>query len=105
MHLSNPITIPAETHNTLKAEPHSHIESDPELGFEIPCKMAVGCVLFVMILAGADIAFPISRVAKYTSKPCHSNWMAIKRIYRYLQGTVHIGILDYGTINDLRLVG
>jgi len=40
-----------------------------------------------------DIAFAVSNVAYYCSKPNKSHWTAVKRIFRYLRGTTHHGLL------------
>ena len=32
-----------------------------------------------------DIAFAVNNVAKFSSKPTKTHWMAVKRILRYLQ--------------------
>ena len=40
-----------------------------------------------------DIAFAVSKVARYTSKPTVEHWKAVKHIFRYLVGTINHGIL------------
>lgn len=58
-----------------------------------------------MVLTRPDIAFAINRVAKYTNNPHHSHWTAVKRIFRYLFGTLHMGISYSGSLSDLTLCG
>ena len=39
-----------------------------------------------------DIAYAIGNLAKFSSKPTNVHWMALKRVLRYLKGTVDFGI-------------
>lgn len=36
----------------------------------------------------SDLAFAISSVAKHSSNPGFKHWIAVKRIFRYIQGTI-----------------
>ena len=58
-----------------------------------------------MVLTQPDIAFVVSRVAKFTSKPRNSHWTTVKRIFRYLSGTLTMGISYFSTPPDLNLRG
>ena len=53
---------------------------------------AVGSLLYLSIWTRPDIAFAVNNVAKYCSAPKQEHWQAIKRILRYLQGTVEHGL-------------
>ena len=57
---------PADTHNPLQA---SQGPDDVLLPSSIPYREAVGCLMYAMVLTRPDIAFAVSRVAKFTSKP------------------------------------
>jgi hypothetical protein len=61
--------------------------------------------MYAMVLTRPDIAFAVSRVAKYTNSPRNSHWTAVKRIFRYLAGTIHEGISYSGSRSDLILRG
>ena len=39
-----------------------------------------------------DIAFAVSMVAKFSSKPTKQHWQGVKRILRYLKGTADLGL-------------
>ena len=39
-----------------------------------------------------DISFAVGNVARYSSDPKNSHWTAVKRIFRYLKGTINFGI-------------
>lgn len=50
-----------------------------------------------------DITFAVCNVAKYCSNPSVKHWVAVKRIFRYLKGTIDLGI-HYSKV-DSELVG
>ena len=54
---------------------------------------AVGKLLYLSTRSRPDIAFAVSKVARYTSKPTVEHWKAVKHIFRYLVGTINHGIL------------
>jgi histone deacetylase 1/2 len=44
-------------------------------------------------LTRPDIAFSVNKVCQFMSQPLESHWKAVKRILRYLKGTLHHGLL------------
>lgn len=99
---ANPISTPTDTHVPLQ---ETLGPDDIILPPSIPYREAVGCLMYAMVLTRPDIAFAVSRVAKYTSKPRQSHWTMVKRIFRYLSGTRHMGLSYYGTSSNLTLRG
>ena len=60
---------------------------------------AVGCLLYLSGWTTPDIAYSVSSVARFCSHPTEEHWTAIKRIFRYLQGTISYG-LEYSKGDD-----
>ena len=50
-----------------------------------------------------DITFAVCNAAKFCSKPTISHWSAVKRIFRYLKGTIDYGLLY--SKQDLNCIG
>lgn len=46
-----------------------------------------------MTLTRPDIAFTVNRLAQSMASPTSSDWGAVKRLFRYLKGTLHFGLL------------
>ena len=54
---------------------------------------AVGSLQYLSTMTRPDISFAVSNVAKFCSKPSKEHWVAVKRIMRYLKGTLNYGLL------------
>lgn len=72
---ANPISTPTDTHVPLQ---ESLGPDDTLLPPSIPYREAVGCLMYAMVLTRPNIAYAVSMVAKYTSKPRQSHWTAVK---------------------------
>jgi hypothetical protein len=78
---------------------------DYEVGADIPYKEVVGSLMYTSVISRPDILFAISDVARYSKNPRRSLWMAVKRIFRYLKGTINFDILYSGSKDDLIVKG
>ena len=54
---------------------------------------AVGSLLYLSIGTRPGITYAVSNVAKFCANPNKQHWTAVKRIMRYLKGTLHFGLL------------
>ncbi len=59
---------------------------------QIPYREAVGCLMYLMVTTRPDIAYAVQAVSQHTSTPRLVHWEAVKRILRYLKGTVDAGL-------------
>ena len=55
----------------------------------------VGSLMYLATCTRPDIAYAVGMLARFSSKPNQSHWVAVKRVLRYLKGTVNYGLL-YG---------
>ena len=54
---------------------------------------AVGSLMYLAVSTRPDIAFTVNSLARFNSNPQKDHWTALKRVLRYLKGTINIGIL------------
>ena len=54
---------------------------------------AVGSLLYLSTRTRPDITFAVNNIARFSSNPTTQHWTAVKRIFRYLKGTIHLGLL------------
>ena len=66
---------------------------DSELSNKEEYQSAVGSLLYLSSATRPDITFAVNNVAKFTANPTKEHWIAVKRIFRYLKGTVNYGLL------------
>ena len=64
----------------------------------------VGSLLYLSTKTRPDIAYAVSRVARFCAKPTREHWTAVKRILRYLKGTSNFGLL-YRANASAKMVG
>ena len=66
-------------------------------------RQLVGSLLY-LTHSRPDLSFAIGHVSRYMQTPHESHWKAVKRILRYIQGTIQFGI-HYSTGGKPLLVG
>jgi hypothetical protein len=62
--------------------------NDESKGF--PYQQAVGFLMYAMLCRRPDLAYPISMLSQHMANPNMEYWMVVKRIFRYLQGTLQM---------------
>ncbi|KAG5871104.1 hypothetical protein JTB14_035801 [Gonioctena quinquepunctata] len=60
---------------------------------EVPYRQAMGSLMYLMMATRPDISYAVSVVAESLEKPSVTNWKAVKRILKYLKGTLDYGLL------------
>jgi hypothetical protein len=64
-----------------------NVNKDDEM-VKVPYQQAVGSLMYAMLCTRPDLAYPISVVSEHMANPSLEHWIAVKRIFRYLQGTL-----------------
>jgi hypothetical protein len=62
---------------------------------------AVGSLMYAMLGTRPDLAYAVSVVSRFASNPTEAHMNAVKRIFRYIKGTVGFGLIFRGTIGPL----
>ena len=103
-----PIATPLNAKTSLpKLSDEEHEEHLHEMK-DVSYQEAVGSLMYAMVVTRPDLAFAVSVVSRYMSNPCPMHWMAVKRIMRYLKGTLdmklriggeHINVKVYSDVD------
>jgi hypothetical protein len=56
----------------------------------VPYKEAVGSLMYAMVATRPDLAFVVSLVSQFMSRPRPLHWARVKRIMRYLKGILDL---------------
>lgn len=57
--------------------------------------------MYLAVGTRPDIAFAVSNLSQFLTNPSLEHWKAAKRVLRYLQGTVELGIVYDGNCEQL----
>uniref|UniRef100_A0AAV1TBY2 Reverse transcriptase Ty1/copia-type domain-containing protein n=1 Tax=Peronospora matthiolae TaxID=2874970 RepID=A0AAV1TBY2_9STRA len=68
------------------------VSSDATTKVDAPFRKAVGALMHLTTATRPDIAFAVGYVLRFMENPQEEHWVAVKRIFRYLQGTKTHGI-------------
>ena len=61
--------------------------------------------MYAMLSIRPDLCFSISYVSQFLNNPGKKHWLAVKRILRYLKGTVDYGIKFSKTNGTKKIIG
>jgi hypothetical protein len=103
MHNSKPIDTPMEKGCTLSLDQCSKNDEEKNQMSKVPYASAIESSMYAMLCTRSDICFAVGKVSYYQSNPGPSHWRAVKRILRYLRGTIDHALCYHG--GDLRLTG
>uniref|UniRef100_A0A2N9EKF5 Integrase catalytic domain-containing protein n=1 Tax=Fagus sylvatica TaxID=28930 RepID=A0A2N9EKF5_FAGSY len=103
MHNSKPIDTPMEKGCTLSLDQCPKNDEEKNQMSKVPYASAIGSLMYAMLCTRLDICFAISMVSLYQSNPGPAHWKGVKRILRYLHGTIDHALCYHG--RDLRLIG
>jgi hypothetical protein len=94
-----PIGVPLDPKVKLQRNGNGNDESK---GF--PYQQAVGSLMYAMLCTRPDLAYPISVLSQHMANPNMEHWMAVKRIFQYLQGTLQMK-LQFGATPSKEVLG
>lgn len=85
MQEAKPISMPSDPNQKLSIDMIT--DDDRKIG-KIPYQEAVGSLLYLARCTRSDIAFAVNDVSRFNSNFGQAHWNAVKRIIRYLKGTI-----------------
>jgi hypothetical protein len=97
-----PIGTPLNVNSKLLKLTEEEFQGIQEEMQGIPYKATVGSLMYAMGGTWPDLAFPMSMVNQFMSRAGPSHWMAVKRIMRYLKGTLNLNLCLGGKDVSLR---
>jgi hypothetical protein len=94
------IGVPLNPRSKLKKNENKDVEI-----LKVRYQQAVESLMYAMLCTRLDLAYPISVVNQHMANPNLEHWIVVKRIFRYLQGTLQFklhfgglapqGLLEY----------
>jgi hypothetical protein len=62
----------------------------------VPYDSVVGSLMYAMICTRPNITHAVGVLSRYMSKPGKENWTTVKRVFKYLYGTISYGLCYQG---------
>lgn len=85
----NPVSTTADVNQRLTKDMCALDEAARDKVKHIPYQEAVGSLLFAAQISRPDIQFAVGAVSRFNSNFGLAHWIAVKRIMRYLKGTLN----------------
>ncbi|KAD2803914.1 hypothetical protein E3N88_37291 [Mikania micrantha] len=94
MDKANPLSTPMVVRSlNVDNDPFRPCEDNEEVfGPEIPYLSAIGALMYLTNCTRPDISFAVNLQARFSSAPTKRHWNGIKHIFRYLRGTIDLGL-------------
>ena len=87
------LDTPAEPGNALAQAMSKPISAEEKAALKSPAyREIIGCLLYLTVKTRPDIAATVSLLAQATEAPLPIHWAATRRLFRYLRGTVGLGL-------------
>ena len=74
---------------------------EPTTEFRLQYQSAVGSLMYAILGTRPDLAYAVSVVSRYASRPNNSHWQAVKRIFRYIKETLDLELTFKGPLESL----
>ncbi|CDO78191.1 hypothetical protein BN946_scf184635.g1 [Trametes cinnabarina] len=84
-----PVNTPMDPNVRLLKEPDDADLSDMK---DIPYQAAIGTLMYAALGTRPDISYAVQALSQFSSRPGPAHWTAVKRVFRYLKGTLDYGI-------------
>lgn len=87
-----PVSTPMDVGQKLTSEMSPTDEFEKQEMAKVPYMQAVGCLLFASQITRPDISYAVNVLSRFNVNPGKSHWAAVKRVMRYLKGTIDKGL-------------
>ena len=92
----NPVLTPIDANTVFEKA-----SEDSDLFDATLYQSAIGSLLYLCTKTRPDLTFSVCHLAKFCQNPTQNHWTGVKRIFRYLKGTLDLGIsYDRSNLNS-----
>lgn len=77
---------------------------DQEMMSRVPYLEAIGSLMYLMLGTRPDLAYAIGKLSRFGSNPGKKHWQGVKRVLRYLKGTLDHSIVLGGIYTGLPIL-
>ena len=88
-----PVPTPPELGCRYDATQQPDNDVDRKLMVDVPYRSAIGSLMYLSTCTRPDISAAVSELSKFSQSPGVAHWEGVKRVLRYVSGTVGEGLL------------
>jgi transposase InsO family protein len=92
-----PVATPLATGVKLLKSDCPSSPEDVEAMSAIPYQQAIGAIMYAMQGTRPDIAYAVTALSQFSHNPGHVHWTGVKRLLRYLRGTIDFKLTYAGS--------
>lgn len=96
----NPVHLPCDPNITLTST-----EDEKNILTNIPYQEAIGSLLYLSQGTRPDICFIVNKLSSFNNKPEQHHWLALKRVLRYIKGTMDYKLIFSQNNEEKRVFG
>ena len=78
-------------HAKRPTNPHEQLQVQTQAGFSY--RMAIGELIYALVVARLDISFPVIKLSQYSASPATTHYQAILHVFAYLNNTREEGLI------------
>lgn len=97
----NPVSTPVDVNQKISAKLSPSTDDERAQMKNVPYMNAVGALLYASQISRPDITYAVNLLSRYTQNPGKAHWGAVKRVMRYLKGTLNKKIVYYRNGTEL----
>ena len=83
---------------------NNKINSEIRKPTNAPYRAAIGSLLYLSGATRPDIAYAVNRLARKQLSPTEEDWEDVKRVFRYLKGSIDLGLIYKGASNKMEAI-
>lgn len=93
----HPVSTPLEAGIRYSQDLSTTLTSDEAQAMAaVPYKQAIGSLQYLVTCTRWDLNFAVNHLAQFMACPAPSHWLGVKRVLRYLKGTMNTGLIYSG---------
>lgn len=96
----NPVSTPLDVSQKFR-----RLKADEDAFNKEIYQAVIGCLTYAMTATRPDLASAVGILSRFMSNPGIEHWQGVKRILRYLKGTIDYSLFFDGSSNEVVLTG
>lgn len=101
----NPVSTPLDPSQKLSTKMSPTTDAERDEMKNIPYQEAIGSLMYAAQLTRPDICFALCLLSRFNKNFGKAHWNAVKRVFRYLAGTINRKLVYRGNDDNDKLIG